>query len=344
MPDRVAIASLRRDFDEGRPVAPGPIRGTVAMSNFGQNGRLGNRLLQYLFLRFYALRNGLRVVMPDWPESAALADPPPASKMRKGQWPIVRFGPFEDRAALELWRINDPPIDVDFDGYFQEIPASWVAHRAYARQLLRLRVDIEFRAAKWRAIHAPTGSTLVAIHVRRGDFATYDPVLSPYFRMAPVAWYRDWLANIWPKLVNPRLYLATDDRAAIAPQFSDYQLLPTPKTGLDAAFDDLIAMRDADVLGLCNSSFSRAAALMAADTQRQVIVDFGAQALVDYEAWSDRAFWRRFGPTPDFPAGDLEGRFAAARREHALRPWRRLARKVPLIGPALLALRLRGTA
>ncbi|MBI3506507.1 MAG: hypothetical protein HY059_16840 [Proteobacteria bacterium] len=345
MTDIAAIAARRRDFDAGRlPPDDAGTRGIVAMSNFGQNGRLGNRLLQYLFLRFYALRNGLAVAMPEWPEAAALAEPPPATLLAKGRYPVVRFGPFEDRAALALWTTQDAPADVDFDGYFQEIPESWVPHRAYARRLLRLRADAETRAAEWRAAHAPAGTTLVAIHVRRGDFATYDPAANPHFRMAPVAWYRDWLARLWPTLPAPRLYLATDDRAAVAPQFADYAPLPAPGTGLGAAFDDLVAMREADMLGLCNSSFSRAAALMAADSQHQTIVDFGAQALVDCDAWSDRAFWRRFGPTPDFPAEDLECRIAAARRMHALYPWQRFARKVPLIGPALLALRMRSGA
>ena len=344
MTDIAAIAARRRDFDAGRLPTDMAARGIVAMSNFGQNGRLGNRLIQYLFLQFYALRNGLSVAMPEWAEGQALETPPPAMKLRKGSFPVVRFGPFEDRAALALWETDDPPVDVDFDGYFQEIPESWTRHRGHARRLLRLRPDAEAKAASWRAVHAPAGTTLVAIHVRRGDFADYDPAAHPHFRMAPVAWYRDWLTRIWPTLPNPRLYLATDDRASVAAEFADYALLPAPDTGLGAVFDDLVAMREADMLGLCNSSFSRAAALMAADGQRQAIVDFDAKALVGYEAWADRAFWRRFGPTPDFTAGDLARRIADARREHALHPWRRFARKVPLIGPALLALRMRGTA
>ncbi len=344
MTDIAAIAARRRDFDAGRLPTGTTARGIVAMSNFGQNGRLGNRLIQYLFLQFYAMRNGLSVAMPEWPEGQALEAPPPAIRLRKGGLPVVRFGPFEDRAALALWESDDPPVDVDFDGYFQEIPESWVRHRERARGLLRLRADAEAKIAAWRAAHVPHGATLVAIHVRRGDFADYDPAANPHFRMAPVAWYRDWLARVWPTLPGPCLYLATDDRAAVAAEFADYAPLPAPDTGLGAAFDDLAAMREADMLALCNSSFSRAAALMAADGQRQAIVDFEAKALVGYEAWADRAFWRRFGPTPDFAAGDLARRIADARREHALHPWRRFARKVPVIGPALLALRLRGSA
>ncbi len=344
MTDIAAIAARRRDFDAGLLPTGNAVRGIVAMSNFGQNGRLGNRLIQYLFLNFYALRNGLSVAMPEWPEGKALEVPPPAAKLRKGDLPVMRFGPFEDRAALALWNADDPPVDMDFDGYFQEIPESWTRHRGHARRLLRLRPDVEAKVAAWRAAHAPSGTTLVAIHVRRGDFASFDPVANPHFRIAPVAWYRDWLARIWPALPNPRLYLATDDRASITAEFADYAPLAAPDTGLGAVLDDLVAMREADMLALCNSSFSRAAALMAADGQRQAIVDFNAKAIVGYDAWADRAFWRRFGPTPEFAAGDLARRVIEARREHALHPWRRFARKVPVLGPALLALRMRGTA
>jgi transposase len=319
----------------------GPVRGTVAMSNFGQNGRLGNRLLQYAFLRLYGWRNGLDVAMPHWPEGEALALPPPAAAIRKGRWPVVTFGPFEDAAALELWRTADPPADVDFDGYFQEIPESWLAHRAAFRRLLRLRSDAETRIADWRAAAAPPGTTLVAIHVRRGDFADYDPSANPHFRMAPIAWYRDWLAQAWPTLRRPRLFVATDDRAAVLPAFADFARVDGPSTGLGGVFDDLAGMREADILALCNSSFSRSAALMAADGQRQMIVDFDAGRLVGYDAWADRGFWRRFGPVREFPAGEIDRRFAHALGEHRLRPWRRLARKVPVLGPAMLALRMR---
>jgi hypothetical protein len=342
MTDIAANAARRRDFDEGRPLPDeSGTRGTVAMSNFGQNGRLGNRLIQYLFLRFYARRNSLSIAMPRWQEGQSLAVPPPVTTIRKGRWPVVRFGPFEDRAALALWQADDPPADIDFDGYFQEIPESWARNRALARQLLRLRPEAEARISAWRAAHSPPGTTLVAIHVRRGDFADYDPDASPHFRMAPVEWYRDWLARIWPSLSSPRLFLATDDRAAVSPAFADYAPLPGPDTGLGAVFDDLAAMREADILGLCNSSFSRVAALMASDDQRQALVDFDAKTLVDYAAWSDRAFWRRFGPTPDFPLDDLAIRLARARDEHALYPWRRLVRRLPVVGSMLLALRMR---
>ena len=42
-------------------------------------------------------------------------------------------------ADLGLWECDEPPIDVDFSGYFQEIPPCWRPHRPLLRSLLRSR-------------------------------------------------------------------------------------------------------------------------------------------------------------------------------------------------------------
>jgi hypothetical protein len=322
-------------FDQGQMPAAAAPRGRVAMSNLGQNGRLANQLLQYAFLRFYGWRNDAEILLPAWPAGAWLAEPPPAAAAIP-PLPVLRYGPFEDRAALELWRPGPAPVDLDFDGYFQEIPASWPQHRERFRELLRFAAPAEAALARWRQDLAPPGTTLVAIHVRRGDYSTIDHAAQPQFRTVPVDWYLAWLEQIWPTLPAPRLYLATDDAAAIAPHFARYKPVPPPPVGLPDPLPDLMALRSGDCLAAANSSFSRLAGLLAADTQRQWIVDFAAGKFVPFAAWDDRAFWERFGPVVEAAPGDLARRLASAQAEHDLRRWRRLARKLPVLGPLAL--------
>lgn len=44
----------------------------LAMSTLGRNGRFGNQVFQYAFLRIYAHRHGLEVRVPEWIDHAAL--------------------------------------------------------------------------------------------------------------------------------------------------------------------------------------------------------------------------------------------------------------------------------
>src|SRR5262249_24893608 len=53
----------------------------------------------------------------------------------------------------------------------------------------------------------------------------------------------------------------------------------------------------ADYLAICNSSYSRMAAILAEPTQKCFIPSFAMQCFVPYEPWMDPAFWARFADT-----------------------------------------------
>jgi hypothetical protein len=293
-------------------IAPGT-RGVVSMRNLGRNGRMANQLLQWAFLNFYAWRHDLRVEVPGFPAAAAIgAAPAPISRER----PTLRYAPFEDEAALALWDLPEPLGDLDFDGYFQELPACWTAHRVLFRRLLRFGFEESARA--WRkAIPGP----VIAVHIRRGDLS--DPVHAsiPYFAPVPAAWYVAWIEAELARAPDARLYLASDSRADLLPEFARFDPLPPAEFHPDGRIADLLAMAQANALGFGNSSFGRMAALLARDGQRQAVADFGARALIAQDAWADRAFWRHFGLAPD-PVDPL-ARWAEAQAAFARRPWRK---------------------
>lgn len=275
----------------------GRTRGAIQMSNLGNNVGFANQLFQYAFLRLYGLRHDADVETPDWVGQKIFDLPgrPIARKlkMRKGDdWSVN---------DLALWTMERPPIDCDFWGYYQNIPPCWAPHREFLRRVFLPRRDWNAPVKSWLARHRPPGTTLVAIHLRRGDYRAYESS-KPWFRTVPEEWYRRWLAAIWPHLENPVLFIASDERASVLPAFAEY----APVTSGDAEIDmpeprlfaDFAILQAADVIAICNSSFSRLAAILAADQQRAFIPSFATETFEPYEPWASDRFWQRFG-APD---------------------------------------------
>jgi hypothetical protein len=309
----------RRDgvYVESAAIEPADIaagaRGRVSMRNIGRNGRMANQLLQWAFLNFYAWRHDLSLEAPDFP-AASLVGARPAPPA--GELPTIAYAPFEDAAALALWERATPIVDVDFEGYFQELPACWAPHRALFRKLLRF--GAEAAADRWRAA---IPGTLIAVHVRRGDLA--DPVHAaiPHFASVPLDWYVDWVEAAMARAPGASLYVASDGRPEILPAFARWNPLAPADFVADDRLADLLALSRADALGFGNSSYGRLAGLLAADAQTHAVADFAARALVPCDTWRERSFWTHFGPVPG--TVDADARRAEGRARLAARPWRK---------------------
>ena len=256
------------------------------------------QLFQYAFLKLYGLRNNAAVETPEWAGEKIYGIPHRGIRhplaMRKGdEWSVL---------DLALWTMDRPPVNVDFWGYYQNVPPCWHAHRDFLRLLFTLREPWRAPVERWLARHRPNGATLVALHLRRGDYRNL-AAEKPWFRPVPEEFYRRWLEALWPSLRNPVLFIASDDRDAVLPAFAEF----APVTAADAEADmpepkllaDFAIMAAADVLAICNSSFSRMAAILAADAQRCFIPSFASAAFEPYDPWASDRFWQRFGaPEP----------------------------------------------
>ncbi len=159
-PGTFAVTPL--DPPEPAAVAGGP--GVVRMSTLGHNGRFGNQLFQYAYLRWYAKREGLRPECPPWIGSALFGhatslgdDALPVYREDRGDAdPMIRFDPSTRPADFELW------------GYFHD-PRIWADDRDAFRRLFQpqptLQQPLDAALSRLRG----DGRTRVAIHVRRGD-------------------------------------------------------------------------------------------------------------------------------------------------------------------------------
>jgi hypothetical protein len=271
-------------------------RGQVTMSCLGKNGRFANQLFQYAYARLYALRHGVTAAVPAWAGKYLFdLDDPSCADLAL---PQLCFRGFIDDDRL-LWNRDEPPIDIDLWGYFQEIPRCWRNHRPLLRRMFQLRAEHRHAIDAWHSEVTRGGRrTLVAVHVRRGDYRNHQQPDFPWFRLTPEDWYLAWLRAIWPTLSDPLLFVATDEPAVIRPIFKEFETI-SATFGASARLlpyhiRDFEILRRADYLAICNSSFSRMAAILADPTQKCFLPSFQRKAFVPYEPWIDDGFWARF--------------------------------------------------
>jgi len=266
----------------------------VAMSNLGHNAGFANQLFQYAFLRLYGLRNGAAVEAPSWVGEEVYGIP---HRSITRTLPMVKGDEWSVR-DLAFWIQKRPRVDVEFWGYFQNPPPVWRLHRDFLRRLFSPLPAWREPVRQWLEKYRPPGTTMVAIHVRRGDYVRL-AAEKPWFRPIPAAWYLRWLAQIWPTLANPVLFVATDDRASVLPAFAAYHPLDASEAEAQLPEPRFLAdfeiLAQSDVLAACNSSFSHMAALLAAPTQSAFIASPTAESFEAWDPWATDDFWRRFG-------------------------------------------------
>ncbi|HLK65926.1 MAG TPA: glycosyltransferase 61 family protein [Bryobacteraceae bacterium] len=270
-------------------------RGYIAFAKLSDGVGFANQLFRYAFAEFYALRHGLTLACPDWAGNDLFGfhDPPTAEL----DLPTISYPGFADNDR-ELWDVDDPPIDINFEGYFQEIPDCWRKHRPLLRNLFQVPAARSPLDDWYRQVTDRGCRTLVAIHVRRGDYREFQKSRTPWFRLVPEDLYLDWLRNLWPTLRNPVLFVATDEPDAVLPAFAEFQPVSfTPGSfaaGLPGFVWDFEILQRADYLAICNSSYSRMAAILAPSTQKCFIPSFQTRMFEPYEPWIDPGFWVRF--------------------------------------------------
>lgn len=240
---------------EGRPLmADAAEEPCVQMPDLGSNGRFGNQILQYAALRIYAEESGVPLACPDWigRELFALQDKTIAQNRRAP--PIT-----EEEACAVLKGQTPARPNVSLSGYFCSDGELWTGREAQIRSFFRLAPRYLTPMNQALASLRQRGRTVVAMHLRRGDFG------SGRYWIAPTAWYRSWLEQHWSKLDSPVLYIASDSKS-LTSDFSEYspvtaEQLCSPIRGAEF-FTDHWILQNADYVHCSNSTFSVTAALL----------------------------------------------------------------------------------
>lgn len=282
---RRAVLLLQKAFGEPLPTPqeksqPPSERGRIAMSSLGWNGRFGNQLLQYACLRAIGAVHGLSVEAPDWIGRWLfdLNDPMPRAPL-----PELREDG-DNLAQLMLpGSLATTAANRDLWGYACYNTRFYQPHRDLMRRLFTPGARIQPFVDAINARIAARGKTLVAIHLRRGDFG-YER-----FWIAPETWYLDWLSDLWPRLDDPVLYIASDDDQ-IFRKFAAYAPVTAADLGppLPGAefYGDFHVLTQADHLAISNSSFSFVAGLLNSRARSFIRPDLANKRLIAYDPWA----------------------------------------------------------
>ncbi len=276
---RRRLLLIRRSW--GQPPAavkrqPGPY---ITMSGLGNNGRFGNQVIQYAFLRVYAHVHGLAWETSYWigRDVFGLDDPYISEKL-----PTIQQKDMDYSSVAGL--SPDLVANKDISGYYFFSARAYAPHKAFYQSVFTF-------SQKARHVVEPVleqlrqqGNTVVAIHVRRGDLC------SGPFWVVPEDFYLEWLNELWPTLEKPLLFIATD-----APEIATAFAAFSPLTGADFALPppgveflvDYAVLIDADILATANSSFSYTAALLNKRCRLFVQPCPTQRKMVAYDPWDD---------------------------------------------------------
>ncbi len=279
-PDADAPAGGIRSGSRAAQAAP-VRRRVVAMPTLGSNGRFGNQLFQYLFLRLCARKRGLLIQTPKWAgqEIFGFSDPPVATE------PAVLVSS-EEISDLNAFIETDPRLgdDVALKGWFHYHSSQFRPHREFIRRLFVLRPDLRAYFSQALAQIRRSRRPLVAVHIRRGDYGYR------HFFRAPSCWYADWLrSGPGAGPATPLVYICSESPEEVAPFFADWHplhagLMNRLPTALRFLMDFYV-MTQADALAISNSSFSFMAAMLNERARSFVRPTLDDGRLVPFDPW-----------------------------------------------------------
>ena len=284
-----SLAALRATLaDRGlrlvRPAAmgaTGPRPPRVTSSTLATKGRFAHTVLEYVLVRLYAETYGYVLETPDWVGGTffELDDPPQSGPLPPLLFPRRTINELVSgtsaRAPIADRDILSPLFLFEHKQAYRERVQSWLRPRQVWAPHLDPAVE-RLRAA---------GATVVAIHIRRGDFVTCN------YPITETAWYVDWLRELWPQLDRPVLYLASDDLPAVRHAFADFRPLTRADVveewaGLDF-LQDFHVLMNADVVGISAASgFSLLAARLNTRARLFVEPDVTARRIRPFAPWT----------------------------------------------------------
>jgi hypothetical protein len=271
----------------------------LQMSCLGRYGRFANALFQYSFLKTYARRHGLAVEAPSWAGNALFgaADPPLGSPLPK----IVETSNYAaDRSPIVSRRV--PLRNVNVEGFFQYHTSYYRPDRDYLRGLFEPVPSVQSRVQPAAERLHGLGQTVVGVHLRRGDYGR------GMFYLTPTRWYLAKLAELWPSLPSPVLFVASEDRELVA-DFADYHPHTKTSLGLDPEplplphynyrpyeraqhdlhqmdfYPDFYLLSRCDVLLLPNSTFGFFAAMLSPRLKQAFRSHLPTQTFLPLDVW-----------------------------------------------------------
>jgi glycosyltransferase involved in cell wall biosynthesis/tetratricopeptide (TPR) repeat protein len=250
----------------------------ISMDTLGLNGRFGNQLFQYAFLKCYSLSHNLNLKAPDWLGRYVFG--------LDDDWCglAVDHTPSTVNALLE--KTDKPELqNKNITGFFNEHTAPFRVYKEVIQNLFKPAPRFSPVIEQLKRALKPNGEELIALHLRRGDFGYGS------FWVAPEEWYLDWVDSRLRKNPKARLYISTDDRATIQ-AFSKYSPITISDLRLHLGDLDFLldfyALAFSDSLAISNSTFSFFAAMLNQRGQEFMRPAPSERNLIPFDPWNSQ--------------------------------------------------------
>ncbi len=199
-----------------------PKKYIIRMSDLGLMGRFGDQLSRYITLLLYSMRHDLDIETPDWIGRYLFIGPATDYQISK---PLPRIYAWDEKFKNGLQLKGEKCID--FDLY---IKGNWGEgitlniSQTEKKHINDVLTPLPFLSSQLSPVINKlriSGKTVVALHIRRGDFENSNGTLWS----APNKLFLNWLKDFWPKLDNPVLYIASDEIEKVKDDFIAYNPL-----------------------------------------------------------------------------------------------------------------------
>lgn len=279
----------------------------ITMTTLGKNGRFGNQFFQYTFLKVYEKIFDLQVETPKWIGNYLFnaRDPlvnksyPVVSDSMFNKWCNNNFiGTIDEKAFLSA---SAPFTNVDFWGYFIFNTRAYLPYKDYILSLYKPLRMFESFLQKGLEILRAKGKTIIGIHLRRGDYLYYKNTDSKaVYYVTPTSLYKELLAQIWPELEKPVLFIASDDLDSVIQDFSEYNPITSndlfDRNEINKLFPqcdfypDFYLLSKCDVMAISNSSFSYSASMLNVNCKSFYRPVYKTKSLIPYDPWNSTIY------------------------------------------------------
>lgn len=219
------------------------------MTNFGENGRLGNQLFQYSSLMGLSNTHNQQLRLKDWKYKYYF----------KGEFPLISEEEIEALAAIRL--IQEPTFayvpewpqvreneNVDITGYLQS-EKYWEANREKIKETLSFQEEFKLRVCNTDQFNDAFLKPTIAISIRRGDY-----VSNKCYLQLPITYFILALHEHFPDWRNYNLILFSDDIPYCRRHFGCLENAYFSENNSD--IEDLCLMSQCDHFIISNSTFS----------------------------------------------------------------------------------------
>jgi len=267
----------------------------VYMSSLGKNGRLGNQMFQYFFMRIFAKKYGHLLCTPKWigQNIFQISDPNTLRTFPK----LLEYGTINSDENFLFINPNkffkekkSFSLNVDLWGYFQINTSFYSQYKNEFKEIFSFRKDVHDILLSYFKFITSKNKEIISIHLRRGDYG-YD-----YFYKAPSIWYKKWIDQKGYEPSKNIIYICSEEPEKFERCFTGFNVLhakmiPNLDKNIYWLFDFFV-LTQANKVAISNSTFSFVASMLNEKSHSFFRPSFKNKTLHKYDPWDSQVIER----------------------------------------------------